>query len=47
MGLALIEAILESGADVAAIDREDKPAAEAWGNVELVKKPSLGFLNKC
>ncbi|KAL1863546.1 hypothetical protein Plec18167_000640 [Paecilomyces lecythidis] len=38
MGLALIEAILESGADVAGIDRVDKPAAEAWENLHDLAK---------
>lgn len=47
MGLALVEAILECGADVVGLDRVDKPATEAWGNVELVNEITLGFLNEC
>ncbi|GAD91714.1 predicted protein [Paecilomyces variotii No. 5] len=38
MGLALIEAILESGADVIGIDRLDKPATEAWEKLQVLAK---------
>lgn len=43
MGLALVEAILECGANVVGLDRVDKPATEGWGNVELVNEILLGI----